>query len=129
MKNHNVDYITLKLFVSHSMEKTEVHHALKFRQSHWRRLYVYLNSAKVKEPRNKSEEIFSKQKNNLYYGKKTLERNATVQLVTNRENDLRQTDTPFNTFNEGFASVSSPKRSILWNNLKIVGKTVIDLAK
>ena len=67
---------------------------------------------------------------------KTLEnkrKRLTVQLVTNRDDVLRRTDTPFvfqfKIFNENLAAISSRKRSILWNKPAIVGDTVLDLAK
>ena len=135
-KNHyTLHYLTLKLYVSLGMEVKNVHRVLKFRQSKWLKPCMELNTQKRKESRNKFEESFFKLMNNSCYGK-TLEskRNRlTVQLVTNRNDVLRRTDTPFfcqfTIFNENLAAISSRKRSILWNKPTIVGATVLDLAK
>ena len=133
--NYTLHYLTLKLYVSLGMEVKKVHRVLKFRQSKWLKPYMELNTQKRKESRNKFEESFFKLMNNSCYGK-TLEskRNRlTVQLVTNRDDVLRRTDTPFfykfKIFNENLAALSSRKRSILWNKPTIVGATVLDLTK
>ena len=133
--NYTVHYITLKLYVSLGMEVKKVHRVLKFKQSCWLKPYMELNTARRKESRNKFEESFFKLMNNSCYGK-TLEskRNRlTVQLVSDRENLSRRTDTPFfcefKIFNENLAAISSRKRFILWNKPTIVGASVLDLAQ
>ena len=133
--NYTLHYLTLKLYVSLGMKVKKVHRVLKFRQSQWLQPYMELNTQKRKECRKKFEESFFKLMNNSCYGK-TLEskRNRlTVQLVTNRDDVLRRTDTPFfhkfKIFNENLAAISSTKRSFLWNKPTIVGATVLDLAK
>ena len=133
--NYTLHYLALKLYVSLGMEVKKVHRVLKFRQSKWLKPSMELNTQKRKESRHNFEESFFKLMNNSCYGE-TLEskRNRlTVQLVSNGDDVLRRTDTPFffqfKIFSENLVAISSRTRSILWNKPTIVGATVLDLAK
>ena len=127
-------YLTLKLYVSLGMEVKNVHCVQKFRQSNWFKPYMELNTQKQKVCRNKFEKNFKLMSNSCYG--ETLERKQnrlTVELLTNRDDVSRRTDTSFffefKIFNENIAVISSRKRSFLWNKPTIVGATVLESAK
>ena len=76
------------------MEVTKLNHALKFKQSYWLRPYMQLNTEKSKESRNKFEDSFFTLMINSHWYSFFCE---------------------IKIFSENLASISSQKRSILWN--------------
>ena len=125
----------LQLYLSLGIKLTEIHRVLKFKHSHWIKIYIDFNTEKRTSAANSFEKNFFKLMINSVYDKKmeNLRKRINVRLVNNKKDFLKYISKParitHKIFDKNFAAVHEIKTVLTPNKPVYVGITVLELSK
>ena len=126
---------TLKFYLKHGLEITDIHRGIAFQESDWMKPYMDLNTNLRAQAVDDFEKEFFKLINNSVFGK-TIEnvRNyIDVKLVTNEKQTRKLICKPnflhSNKLCDNLVAIHMGKTKVVSNKLIYVGMTVLDLSK
>ena len=134
-KEYVVHYRNLQLYMDLGLKVTNIHRALKFKQSPWLNQYIDFNTNKRKEAKTSFEKDFFKLMNNSIFGKtmENLRKRVDVRLVTDVDQFTRLTSKPTfvssKIFNKNLVAVHKIKETLKLNRPAYVGMCILDLSK
>ena len=139
MLNNKKEYVVhernLQLYMDLGLKVTEVHRALKFKQSPWLKQYIDFNTNKRKEANTSFEKDFFKLMNNSIFGKtmENLRKRVDVKLVTEVNQFIKLMSKPTfvssKIFNKNLVAVHEIKETLKLNRPTYVGMCILDLSK
>ena len=134
-RNYVVHYRNMKFYVNNGIKITQVHQAVKIRQSKWLSSYIALNTQKRQEASTKFDQYFYKLISNSTFGKfsESLRNRVSVSFIRTEEELLKATSegniSLIKIIDENLTLITKKKQSILWNKPTIVGASIFDLSK
>ena len=134
-KNYTVHYLTLQLYVKLGLKIEKINRVLQFRQEKFIAPYVQLNTELRKKATTKFEQDFFKQIKNSAFGKfcESKRNRLIVDIVRNAEElqnlSRKKRFSSIKIIDQHLVSVTSKPVNIKWDKPKIVGATILDLAK
>ena len=127
--------INLQLYFTLGINLTNIHRALKFKQSDWMKKYIDFNTKKRMNAANDFEKDFFKLMINSVYGKtmENLRKRINVRLVNNEKDFLKYTNRPtyitHKIFDKNYAAIHEIKPVLTLNKPIYVGFIVLELSK
>ena len=134
-KNYTVHYLRLQLYVQLGLKIEKVNRVLQLRQEKFIAPYVQLNTELRKKATTKFEQVFFKQIINSAFGKfcESKRNRLIVDNVRNAEElqnlSRKKRFSSIKIIDQHLVSVTSKPVNIKWDKPKIVGATILDLAK
>ena len=134
-ENYVAHYRNLKFYVNNGIIITNVHQAVKFRQSKWFSSYITLDTQKRQAASTKFEQDFYKLMSKSTFGKfcENLRNRVSVSFVRTEEELLKATSDGkifiVKIIDKNLTLITKKKQSIMWNKPTIVGASILELSK
>ncbi|XP_073986094.1 uncharacterized protein [Rhodnius prolixus] len=128
-------YVNLQQAMGLGLRSVRVHRALRFRQSHWLRSYIDLNTHMRQQATNDFDKDFYKLMNNAVFGKfmEDVRKRTKIELVTDqrrlRKLIAKPTFKDRTVYRETLVAVHLDFEQITMNKPIYVGMSILDLSK
>ncbi|KAJ4437396.1 hypothetical protein ANN_17540 [Periplaneta americana] len=135
-KQHYVaHYKLLQQAVDNGLQIVKIHRVIKFKQSHWLKQYIDLNTEMRKNAKNNFEKDFFKLMNNAVFGKtmENVRKRPHFRLVSNDEKLKKLISKPYFLdrviYAENLVGIHLARTQILFDKALYVGMCILELSK
>ncbi|XP_069673398.1 uncharacterized protein [Periplaneta americana] len=134
-QNYVAHYKLLQQAVDHGLQIVKIHRAIKFKQSHWLKQYIDLNTEMRRNANNDFEKDFFKLMNNAVFGKtmENVRKRTHFRLVSNDEKLKKLISKPYFLdrviYAENLVGIHLRQTQILFDKALYVGMCILELSK
>ncbi|KAJ4445491.1 hypothetical protein ANN_07299 [Periplaneta americana] len=134
-QNYVAHYKLLQQAVDHGLQIVKIHRAIKFKQSHWLKQYIDLNTEMRRNANNDFEKDFFKLMNNAVFGKtmENVRKRTHFRLVSNDEKLKKLISKPHFLdrviYAENLVGIHLRQTQILFDKALYVGMCILELSK